>query len=279
LAPHSRWQPPDSELILPLAFIPTAEADPHTIRAFTLHTFELAATYASENLGESRIRVAVNLSPAVLRGGRIPAELGRVLRSTGLAPELLDVEITEEAFAEDPEKVAAAIEGIKGLGVGMVMLDDFGVGHSSLARLGALKVDALKIDRELVTGWQRPEYEAVIRSIIELAHGLNLTVIAEGVEDARTQDELRELGCDATQGFYMSPPLPGEDLDHGSAPRPRPDARRSGLKNPSREVDRKQHQDDDDEHSDDRHESLLASPCPVGSAVPLRPPCRNRPAQ
>jgi EAL domain-containing protein (putative c-di-GMP-specific phosphodiesterase class I) len=94
----------------------------------------------------------------------------------------------------------------------MVLLDDFGVGQSSLARLGSFRIDALKIDIELVRNMERPEYQAVVRSIVELAHGLGLTVVAEGVEDARTGDELREMGCDAVQGFHLSPPLPGRDI-------------------------------------------------------------------
>ena len=72
---------------------------------------------------------------------------------------------------------------------------------------------ALKIDRELVSDLTRPEHEAVVRSIVELAHGLGLTVVAEGVEDAETGEELREMGCDALQGFHLSPPLPAAALD------------------------------------------------------------------
>jgi EAL domain-containing protein (putative c-di-GMP-specific phosphodiesterase class I) len=208
----ARWQAPGDPIVAPAAFIPAAERDPSTIRALTLHTFEQAATYAAERLGDSSIPVSVNLSAAVLESRQVPHEIGRILRRSGLAPERLYVEITETAFAEEEATVAVAIERIRELGVGMVLLDDFGVGQSSLARLGSFQIDALKIDIELVRNLQRPEYQAVVRAIVELAHGLGLTVVAEGVEDARTGDELREMGCDAVQGFHLSPPLPGKDI-------------------------------------------------------------------
>jgi EAL domain-containing protein (putative c-di-GMP-specific phosphodiesterase class I) len=209
----ARWQVPGDRLIAPAAFIPAAERDPSTIQALTLYTFEQAASYASERLADTSIPVAVNLSAAVLESHRVPHEIGRILRRTGLAPERLYIEITETAFAEEEATVAAAIERLKELGVGMVLLDDFGVGQSSLARLGSFQIDALKIDIELIRNLRRPEYQAVVRSIVELAHALGLTVVAEGVEDAHTDDELREMGCDALQGFHLSPPLPGEDVD------------------------------------------------------------------
>ncbi len=162
----ARWSAPGEELIAPASFIPAAEQDRNTILALTVHTFEAAATYARDHLVPKAIPVAVNLSPAALEDEGLPDEIGRVLRDTGLDPDNLEIEITETAFAEDADVVVAATNRIKQLGVGTILLDDFGVGQSSLARLGGLRVDALKIDRELVRDIARPEYEAVIRSIV-----------------------------------------------------------------------------------------------------------------
>jgi EAL domain-containing protein (putative c-di-GMP-specific phosphodiesterase class I) len=208
-----RWETSSGRLRGPTSFIPAAERDPGTIRALTLYTFEAAARYARDHLAPRSMRVAVNLSAAALLDPALIEDLDRILRDAGLPPDHLDIEITETAFAEDADAVVAATNEIKKLGIRTVLLDDFGVGQSSLARLGGLRVDALKIDRRLTCDLARPEYEAVIRSIVELAHGLGMTVVAEGVEDAVTAEELGEIGCDALQGFHLSPPLPASALD------------------------------------------------------------------
>ena len=208
-----RWQHPGRGLVEPGAFVPAAERDLATIRELTLHTFELAATWAQEHAEGTAIRVAVNLSPAALRAPGLADDIRGVLERLGVAPDRLDIEITETAFGTTDETIGEAIETIRRLGVGMVVIDDFGVGYSSLARLSGLSFDALKIDRALVTNMDRPHSEAIFRAIVELAHGLGLPVIAEGVEDEHTRQELMGLGCDALQGFHLSPPLPASEIE------------------------------------------------------------------
>jgi EAL domain-containing protein (putative c-di-GMP-specific phosphodiesterase class I) len=207
-----RWEHPTRGMIRPDLFIPAAERDMESIRALTLHTIELAARFARDELPESSIRVAVNLSPAALADRRLPEEIGRVIDRSGIGPGRLEVEITETAFVIGEAAVVNAIQRMRAAGVGSIVLDDFGVGHSSLTRLRTLPIDGLKIDRALAGDLARRESEVIVTSIMEMAHGLGLPVTAEGVEDERTKRRLGELGCDSIQGYGVSPPLEAHDL-------------------------------------------------------------------
>ncbi|MEA2347729.1 MAG: hypothetical protein QOG62_1516 [Thermoleophilaceae bacterium] len=207
-----RWQHPKRGMIGPNDFIPAAERDPATIQALTLHTLELAARFARDRLDRHPIRVAVNLSPAALADPRLPEKIGEALAAGGGGGDRIEVEITETAFVIGEEAVAEMIEQIRALGIGSIVLDDFGVGHSSLARLRALKLDGLKIDRALAGDLERRESEVIVKAIMEMAHGLGMPVTAEGVEDEKTRSRLRELGCDNIQGYGVSPPLPEDEI-------------------------------------------------------------------
>ena len=181
-----RWEHPTRGTIRPDLFIPAAERDTESIRALTLHTIALAAAFARDRL-DPAIRVAVNLSPAALGDPRLPEDIGAVIRRTGLEAGRLEVEITETAFVIGEDAVTEAIDRIRQLGIGSVVLDDFGVGHSSLTRLRALAIDGLKIDRALAGDLARKESEVIVTSVMEMAHGLGLPVTAEGVEDDATR--------------------------------------------------------------------------------------------
>ena len=104
------------------------------------------------------------------------------------------------------------LNGVRGVGVGMIAIDDFGVGHSSLSRLAQLPIDALKIDQALVADLEHERTHEVVAGIVQLAHALNMPTIAEGVEEEATQARLQKLGCDAVQGFRLGRPLPPDQL-------------------------------------------------------------------
>ena len=207
-----RWEHPERGRIGPDRFIPAAERDPATILALTLHTLELAARFARDRLDRLPIRVAVNLSPAALADPELPEKMAAVLKEADLPADRIEVEITETAFVIGEEAVSELINRIRALGIGSIVLDDFGVGHSSLARLRALELDGLKIDRALAGDLERRESEVIVKAIMEMAHGLGMPVTAEGVEDDETRARLKGLGCDHIQGYGVSPPLPGDDI-------------------------------------------------------------------
>jgi EAL domain-containing protein (putative c-di-GMP-specific phosphodiesterase class I) len=219
----ARWRRSDGSLIPPMEFVPDAEGDERTIWQLTLHTFEIAARDAAAWTGVGEAGVAVNLAPSMLSRPELPASIQRILHRAGLPPDRLVLEVTESAVASGDASITEGLERVSRLGLGGVAIDDFGIGHSSLARLDRLPVDTLKIDRQLVTGVGRAkDHDALIRAIVELAHALDLVVIAEGVEDAQEQEMLARAGCDAIQGFHVSRPLASEALSswvqHARAP-------------------------------------------------------------
>lgn len=207
----ARWQDPGRGTIPPLDFIPTAETDDRTIWDLTLHAVRQAIR-DTHDLDDS-LTVAVNLSPVSLCHRELPGAIDQILADGGVPASCLAVEVTESAVSvEDEPTVVEVLGQIRQLGVSMVAVDDFGIGHSSLARLGRLPIDTVKIDRALIADSARDETAAVIRGMIELAHAVDLTVIAEGVEDARTWDWLVVARCDAIQGFHLSRPMPPDGL-------------------------------------------------------------------
>jgi EAL domain-containing protein (putative c-di-GMP-specific phosphodiesterase class I) len=153
-----------------------------------------------------------------------------VLERTGLDPELLQLEITEDTVLRDPVRVLDVVARASELGVTFA-LDDFGTGYSSLAYLKQLPINELKIDRSFVSNiGNQPDDEVIVRSTVELARGLGLRVTAEGVESQASWDRLASFGCHNAQGFLLSRPLPpgefatwlaGAPARHGSAGPPR----------------------------------------------------------
>jgi EAL domain-containing protein (putative c-di-GMP-specific phosphodiesterase class I) len=138
--------------------------------------------------------------------------VGDVLAGTGLAPEHLTLEITETALMTNTEAAVTVLNALKKLGV-MLAIDDFGTGFSSLAYLRELPLDVLKVDKSFVDGLgMSKDDEAIVGAVINLAHTLDLRVIAEGVETEDQLEVLRDLGCDYAQGFLFSRPVPEADL-------------------------------------------------------------------
>jgi EAL domain-containing protein (putative c-di-GMP-specific phosphodiesterase class I) len=155
----------------------------------------------------------VNLSARQFRGKDLDAVVARALMDSGISPALLELELTESLLMRDPEQTVRTLQCLESYGVRLAV-DDFGTGHSSLAYLSRFPIDSLKIDRAFVRdAGSNPEDRAIIQTIIQLAHGLGLTVIAEGVETESQMELLKAQGCDEIQGFLFSKPLPAHEVE------------------------------------------------------------------
>jgi len=208
-----RWQHPQRGLLPPSLFLPFAELG-NTIHALTLNVLEQALEQQQrwQRQGLS-LSVAVNLSAHNLMNDECCRQLQELLRRYRPAAGMLELEITETSLMQDPNGAVKVLREFADLGV-KFSIDDFGTGYSSLAYLRLLPIHALKIDRAFVVDMIRGEQDAVIvKSIIGLAHNLNLQVIAEGVEDVATLDLLRQLDCDLAQGYYLGRPQSAESLE------------------------------------------------------------------
>ena len=156
--------------------------------------------------------VAVNLSMRNLLDAELPARLEKRLLEQRVPAEAFCLEITEGAFLDDPQRALATLKRLSLMGF-KLSIDDFGSGLSSYAWLKQLPVDELKIDTAFVRNMDHDPVDAkLVRSMIELAHNLGFGVVAEGVENARTWELLRELNCEQAQGFHMGRPMPVEEF-------------------------------------------------------------------
>ena len=202
-----RWQHPELGLLPPSDFIGIVEQT-GLIGPLTRHVLERAiAQCASWRRAGSNLTVSVNLSVRNLLDPDLPALIGDLLTLYGLAPEALQLEITESMLMSDPDRSLVTLTRLAQLGVGL-SVDDYGTGYSSLANLRRLPIDELKIDRSFVSPMLSDESDLIIvRSTINLGHDLGLKVVAEGVEDEATLTRLAGLGCDFAQGYHFSKPL------------------------------------------------------------------------
>jgi EAL domain-containing protein (putative c-di-GMP-specific phosphodiesterase class I) len=156
--------------------------------------------------------VAVNLSAVQFKRGDVEKCVTEALNESGLNPALLELELTESILIKDPEKVLATVHQLKMLGV-KFSIDDFGTGYSSLSYLKRFNVDKLKIDQSFVRDMaDDPNDAAIVNAIIQMAKSLNLTTIAEGVEDARQLELLRQQHCDEVQGYHFARPMPADEF-------------------------------------------------------------------
>jgi diguanylate cyclase len=203
-----RWDRPGHGLIPPLDFIPFAE-ETGLIQPLGAWILKEACTQAREwrANGSPAVRVGVNVSARQLIDPQFEHIVSDVLAETGLEPEALVLEVTESSVMQNPEVTIAKLDRIVQTGV-LLTLDDFGEGYSSLSHIRRLPVQGLKIARPFVKELEDPEGDSrLVRGIIELAHSLELNLVAEGIELPAQRDALRELGCQLGQGFLFARPL------------------------------------------------------------------------
>jgi diguanylate cyclase (GGDEF)-like protein len=204
-----RWEHPEQGRILPSDFVSTVE---HTdlIGTLTRHVLMKAIEDAARwHLAGYPVPVSVNISARDLLDRRLAGDLRDLLLHRGLDPSALTLEITETALQVDPVRAAQVLDELRHLGV-RLSIDDFGTGYSSLGVLQELPVHELKIDRAFVARMHEPAGVSIARSIVGVAHALELTVVGEGVEDEVALQTLRTLGCDQVQGYFVCRPLRSE---------------------------------------------------------------------
>lgn len=208
-----RWQHPLRGLVPPLEFIPFAEQTGF-VRQLTMWMFqEVAKVSAALRVDNPHFRLAINLSTRDLLDLEFPARLDAVLAQYQVPATAFCLEITESAIMDDPQRAQNTLNLLSQRGF-KLSIDDFGTGYSSLAYLKNLPVDELKIDKSFVLNMETDENDAkIVRSTIDLAHNLGLTVVAEGVENALIWDSLRALQCDEAQGYFMSKPVAANAFD------------------------------------------------------------------
>lgn len=208
-----RWHHPVKGMLLPTEFLLLAEETGLIlpIGDWVLQT-ACKQNKAWQNSGIVPMRVAVNLSHRQLAERDIVERVKQALYSSSLEAKYLELEITE-SVAIDKEEIITKVHDLKKLGV-IITLDDFGTGYSSLSHLKRLPLDRVKIDRNFVKNIHAPNKkdEVIIRGIIDIATGLNLQVIAEGVETNHQLQFLKEFSCTEAQGFYFCEPLSAEDV-------------------------------------------------------------------
>jgi diguanylate cyclase (GGDEF)-like protein len=215
-----RWEHPRLGLLSPGQFIPLAETA-GLIKDLTEEVVRIALRQARTWLDAGvHLPVAINISTLNLQDRGFPEMIGELIRTYDVPGALLEMEVTETAIMNDPPRAVENIEKLVKLGV-QVSIDDFGTGYSSMAYLQRLLIAKIKIDRSFVKSMGSGESnEAIVRSTIDLAHNLGMKAVAEGVETENAWVKLKELGCDLAQGYYMSKPLPPEELTdwlHSSA--------------------------------------------------------------
>ena len=209
-----RWAHPTLGVLGPDRFIPLAEST-GLIEGLTPLVLEAGlAECRSWTADGYPISVAVNLSARNISDPQLPNRVAQAIARIGLPADRVILEITESSVMGDPEQTLPVLHQLRDLGV-CLSLDDFGTGYSSLSYLQRLPVGEVKIDRSFVqglSGENRASTRALIKTIIGLGADLNLRIVAEGVEDLATLDELRGLGCQVAQGYYISRPMAGADL-------------------------------------------------------------------
>ena len=203
-----RWQHQTRGLILPGEFVPMAERT-GLIRPLTRYVLNAAIAQAREWCDAGLdLKVSVNLSARNLLDPHLPEDVSSLLGKWGVSAALLELEITESTIMVDPKRAMEVLRGLHTMGIAL-SIDDFGTGYSSLAYLKELPVNELKIDRTFVANMASNKGDAfIVRSTIDLAHNLRLQVVAEGVEDEDTMNELAKLGCNIAQGFHICRPVP-----------------------------------------------------------------------
>ncbi len=208
-----RWNRGDGQQIGPSEFVPILEEIGQIVPVGNWVLREACRQMVAwQQAGMRPISLAVNLSPRQFSQPDLLEQMTTAIRDSGLPPQQLEIEITESTLIHDLHVAMDIMHGMTAMGVS-VAIDDFGTGHSSLSYLKRFNVNTLKIDRSFVMDLPHdPEDSAIARTVIALGHGLNLRVVAEGVETQAQADFLRRHGCDAIQGYLLSQPLAPDEF-------------------------------------------------------------------
>ncbi|HEY9857676.1 MAG TPA: bifunctional diguanylate cyclase/phosphodiesterase [Stenomitos sp.] len=208
-----RWIHPELGQVPPLKFIPLAE-ETGLILPISEWVLKTACQQAVawQEAGLPPIRMGVNLSGRQLKQPNFIVAAARLMTEAGIAPEYLDFELTESILMEQGGVTAETLEMLRRMGIHL-SIDDFGTGYSSLSYLKRFPISSLKIDRSFIRDMgTSPEDEAIVKAILAMAHSLQLSVVAEGVENQAQLDFLTEHGCEVMQGYLVSPPVPSEEF-------------------------------------------------------------------
>ncbi|REE86509.1 diguanylate cyclase (GGDEF)-like protein [Paenibacillus taihuensis] len=207
-----RWKHHEQGMISPADFIPIAEETRLIIPIGEWILYTACRQNKSwQDAGLPPVHVSVNLSIHQFQSPGIVDNVAYILRETGLAPQYLELEITESIAMHDVEQVIRTLQGLSDLGV-KISIDDFGTGYSSLSYLKNFPIERLKVDKSFLDNMiESPKERAIVGSIIVMSHSLGLKVTAEGVENVEQVQLLRELNCDDAQGYYYSRPLFPDD--------------------------------------------------------------------
>ena len=204
-----RWHHPKRGLVSPADFVSVAE---DTGLIVPIGAWVIREACARAATWPEHVRVAVNVSAVQFHRGALNESILRALADSGLAPNRLEVEITESIFLEGGEATLRLLHALRSLGV-RIALDDFGTGYSSLSYLQSFPFDKLKIDRSFIQNLlTRDGASAIVRAITELAHALNIETTAEGVEETAQLLELRAHGCSSVQGYLFAEPMSAADV-------------------------------------------------------------------
>jgi diguanylate cyclase (GGDEF)-like protein len=209
-----RWTHPSRGAVSPTVFIPFAEQSGQIIE---LGRWVLEQAWADRDRWQRQqadpIAMSVNVSAHQFMSAGFAGTVAAVLDSAPTDPGLLTLEVTERVFVRDEQRALVVLDELKDLGVKLA-LDDFGTGYSSLGYLNTLPIDTIKVDQSFIAKLgEKPASQAIVNAIIQLAHGLGMTVVSEGVETAKQHRELTKLGSDGCQGFYFARPMPASNFD------------------------------------------------------------------
>ena len=209
-----RWTGPDFKNIPPLDFIPVAE-DSGLILEIGQIVLQKAVSQMKtwHEKGYNDLKIAVNISGIQLLQSNLINQVDEVLKDTKFDPKFLELELTESVLMENIDRASSLLKEFQQKGI-HISIDDFGTGYSSLNYLKQLPVDTLKIDQSFIRNIQTDKSDKIIvNTIIAMAHGLEFSVIAEGVEDAYQRDYLKEMKCDMLQGYYFAKPLSAKNFE------------------------------------------------------------------
>ncbi len=204
-----RWSHPEKGMIPPSAFIPLAESSGMIV---PIGTWVLEQSCRLATTWQKNLSIAVNISPAQVKSGKLVEAVAGALRKSGLAAHRLELEITESSLLEKSSETLGVLKSLKDVGVS-IALDDFGTGYSGLGYLNNFPIDKIKIDRSFIRDLGiKPKSGELIRAAINIGHSLGIMTLAEGIETQEQLETLRALGCQQGQGFLFSPAIPAGEI-------------------------------------------------------------------